>query len=522
MIARLSSYMASGDLDLQGVWQWTKAGAPAGSLGEIEANTIAGRSWLQMPWREITLVHPVLQPLAKPAALVPSPAAKNLGKTFATISGDMTTHAASTGKVDLLAAWEDPIDEPALDTIDPPTKTTRQHQTHLCDVLIPEGKNVTAIQDSVSNMNPKHEFGDTKFHQVVYTPVATTRFREYFPTALTDKPENVTLPGDPTTPVLIPNSARPDAPKVLYVVPTYGWEETTAAGSVERKRLGGALRVYLERPWYSSGAGELLGVVFLKDAVFTDLDEPSKAVVTQWGADPIWLSAPAAAAAKTANFKGFTEQADELSLVEISNAVSVVGYTVQYDETRKLWFADLEIDAGKTYAPFVRLALARFQPVSVKGAHLSRVVRADFAQLAPDRIASLTIDSAKVHILVQGITYGASSATIASGNDNALLQGSGRSRRAEIEALLQKRDPSLGTDPHLGWETVSTTLLTPASTKAGQWEGDVPLAAPIASAEFRILLQEYEWYRSDYEAEDARENVTFARRMVYADAVLLS
>ncbi|HMJ06657.1 MAG TPA: hypothetical protein VK474_10415, partial [Chthoniobacterales bacterium] len=407
-----------------------------------------------------------------------------------------------------------------LDVIDPPTKTTRQHQTHLCDVMIPEATDVTAIKDSVSKKDPKHEFGDTKFHQVFYTPVATTRFREYFPTALTEKPENVTLAGDPTTPILIPNSARPDAPKVLYVVPTYAWEETAAAGTIERTRRGGALRVYLDRPWYSSGAGELLGVVFIEGADFTKLDEPTKAVVTQWGADPIWLSGVATASATMTNFEGKTDKADGLTLTEISAEVSVAGYPVQYDEARKLWFADIKIETGKSYAPFVRLALARFQPVSVPGAHLSRIVRADFAQLAPDRTASFTIGATNVHVRVEGRTYAASSAAIAGGGDSLLSESRG-SRRAEIEALLQQRDPALGNDLHLGWETVSTTLLTPAAT-VGQWEGDVSLPAPLGSGEFRILLQEYEWYRSDFEAETAREKVTFARRIVYADAVLLS
>jgi hypothetical protein len=38
-----------------------------------------------------------------------------------------------------------------------------------------------------------------------------------------------------------------------------------------------------------------------------------------------------------------------------------------------------------TYAPFVRLALVRYQPHALVASKVSRVVLADFAQLTPDR-----------------------------------------------------------------------------------------------------------------------------------------
>jgi hypothetical protein len=37
-----------------------------------------------------------------------------------------------------------------------------------------------------------HEFGDTKYRKVEYYSVATTRFREYFPPAITKDPANIT------------------------------------------------------------------------------------------------------------------------------------------------------------------------------------------------------------------------------------------------------------------------------------------------------------------------------------------
>src|SRR5207247_7563859 len=56
----------------------------------------------------------------------------------------------------------------------------------------------------------------------------------------------------------IPNSTRPDRPKPLYIVPLFEWKRN--ATGLKAVRRGTGLRVYMERPWFSSGAGELLGM----------------------------------------------------------------------------------------------------------------------------------------------------------------------------------------------------------------------------------------------------------------------
>jgi len=523
-VVRLNSYLESDDLERQGVSQWTRDEAPA-NLGQIETDTVAGRSWLHLPWREITLVHAVQKPLAPPTAVLDPLPLKQLGETFATITGKVTTHSASTGKVDLFAEWEDPIDDGL--SLSAPTKQ-KQH-THLCEVLIEENSVDTVIRDSSKPDAPKHNFGDTKFHRVTYTPVANTRFREYFPPAITDDPANVTLKGTPSAPVVIRNSARPDVPKVLYVVPTFEWIDDAAPppGTVNRTRKGGGLRVYLDRPWYSSGDGELLGVVFMQDAKFTDLDEKVKPVVTQWGADPIWMSFAPDAAARKDNFIGVVANKEFLTPAEVPQLVSVVGFPVEFDPARKLWFADIEMNIGFSYVPFIRLALARFQPHSVDGAHISRVVRAEFAQLAPDRTASVTTTkttgpaAAKFQIMVKGLTYQASGVTAAVGRSDLFAREPGRTGLAEVEAFLQRRDPLLGNDPDLGWNTIANTQLTLTAGTFGEWTGELNLSEQLTTGNFRILLQEYEWYRSDFLPENAQEKLTAARRIVYADAIHL-
>ena len=43
----------------------------------------------------------------------------------------------------------------------------------------------------------RHEFHDTKHRKVDYTAIATTRFREYFPAAVTADPANLTRKSQP-------------------------------------------------------------------------------------------------------------------------------------------------------------------------------------------------------------------------------------------------------------------------------------------------------------------------------------
>jgi hypothetical protein len=402
---------------------------------------------------------------------------------------------------------------------------TPQQETFICQLQVEEKKDITTILDSSTNGKIRHQFGDTKYHSVTYVPVATTRFREYFPEIVTKNPSNISVEGPDSTAVDIFNSSRPDAPKVLYVIPTFEWTADAAPppDTVSRTRKGGGLRVYLDRPWYSSGSGELLGVVFMEGKRFLDLEEGQIPLVTQWGVDPIWLSAATDEAASKANFKGAFESGAGLLLEENEEfVVSVVGYVPEFDNDRKLWFADIQMATGPSYMPFVRLALARFQPKSIQRAELSRIVRAEFAQYAPDRIASMTTNptgtGAKIHIRVSGRTYEQSSVT-ATGRD-FWGKDSNRTGSAEIEVILQKRDPALGSDPHLGWETISTTLLGDDKKNPRTWEGDVLLSEPLSSGTFRVLLQEYEWYRSDFDPEAG--NATVARRVVYADAFLIT
>ena len=87
--------------------------------------------------------------------------------------------------------------------------------------------------------------------------------------------------------------------------------------------------------------------------------------------------------------------------------VDIVPHMLGWDAERHLWYCDIVVMPGDVYFPFIRLALARFQPNAVGGLELSAPVLSDFAQLAPDRHAILTqegLDPRRRTISVYGNT----------------------------------------------------------------------------------------------------------------------
>ena len=431
----------------------------------------------------------------------------------------------------------------------------------------------------------RHDFGDTKYRKVSYQAVATTRFREYFPTMDADQLTRKS----PVVQVDVPNSARPARPKVLYVLPTFEWqrkdgvqfnnstrptiEQTPISGvsgyGASSKRMPSGLRIYLDRPWYSSGDGELLGVVVWPSVLNTPvknsgvivnqgdlpthqavggsqqnggqkkrinlrqlarirevgspLPEALKPLVTQWGMDPIWASNPLPA--DLPGFEHFKNPAQiglRLSLEELKGMndpssdyyeVGVAAYKPEYDPERGLWYCDVQIDAGQAYLPFVRLALVRYQPHSLPDAHLSHVVLADLAQLTPERTATITYNPknpTKIDIVVAGLSYSATQAA----KGPSLME-------ATIET-----NPA-GPDDELGWRPVPDGTVVLQSKPLGLynvWRYELRphrVKAPRHQA-LRLVIKEFELLPAD--AKNAQGQLMYSmgkpfegRRLVYAE-----
>jgi hypothetical protein len=486
------------------------------------------------------------------------------GGTDAYLVGALTVHGASTGKVDLTAEWTDPYDDP----IDDPDRKVKERQfSAAVDVLpmpdlrprrfrssdgtlyepgdtsravgyyvrahdliafapagtelgnLPDGKGVN--RDAV----PRHRIGDTRHHVVTYTAVATTRYAEYFPAERNGRKLDFTRTSEPAL-VDIPASARPVEPLVRYVVPTFGWERAGTANQVRSVRTGGGLRVYLDRPWWSSGAGELLGVTL---ANRPDIDrETWKGSITQWGEDPIWASSPLSSFPNISSFPDAVaseqdlslEAADHLSIAfaefDITRHVDVAGHEVVWDDRRKLWYCDIRVKTDSpTYAPFVRLALARYQPHALEDAKLSRVVLADFAQLTAERALTVTSDPFTSRTLEVSVSGPAPTAP----------------RRTRIQVSVQRQDPSLDGQTDLGWATATEVTVSetgaqdPPPPEFVLWHGQVALTDDAASSQgnYRLLVEEFEVYRVDSGGPVAAAVIgpRLGERLVYAETVPL-
>jgi hypothetical protein len=480
--------------------------------------------------------------------------------TEAFLLGGLQVHAASTGKVDLLGEWDDPYDDlsgPRLEGVD-----YTQKNTALADeILIPttdEGYLITGDGtpnyrqqayydadhdllcfarhgDELGNLKsgvtiygdtaPRHAFNDTRHHTVFYTARATSHYQEYF---AQDQDLDFTRSSQPVK-VEVPASARPAAPLVDYIVPTFGWQRQTQTNLKRSIRFGGGLRVYLERPWFSSGAGELLGVT-LYDYINGSLADRElwKGYITQWGADPIWAAPGLGLIPSSYHFPNALTSEQGLSLPgKAPGRVQVAGFTVDFDFDTQKWFADLTVDIQtEAYTPFIRLAFVRYQPFALPDAKLSAVFLADYAQLTPERSAMITADPyhpRRLRLTVSGPAPSGPVPEITGRQPNPVV-----TVPTQVEVSIQRRNPAISSD--LGWEdapagTVTISALpVPLTSQPGlvRWTGTVNFAALPDPGEYRVLIREYEYLPANYVKTaqvGRRVRREQPRRLIYAETI---
>jgi hypothetical protein len=280
--------------------------------------------------------------------------------------------------------------------------------------------------------------------------------------------------------VEVRNSSRPLAPDIVYVVPTLGKvvpQTSQVPGgetTVTRRRFGNGLRVFLRRPWFSSGAGELLAVVIQNMDEMASTPPVPPPYVTEWANDPIVNASTVPLVVRPDNFRATAGEPTKVKLDELDRSVTVVGYEVEFDPDRGLWFADIEFTGLDSYMPMVRLALARFQPKSVDDTHISRVVRTDYVQPLPDRTLTISRPSDSPGPLTVTLT-----------GIEPEVTGAKPLVRVWIEVLAK---PGQG---ELGWEEMAITPQVSA-TPADLWRGifDLASASLQSGRRYRLVIQE--------------------------------
>jgi hypothetical protein len=211
------------------------------------------------------------------------------------------------------------------------------------------------------------------------------------------------------------------------------------------------------------------------------------------------------------------------SLDEVKDKkVVVAGHKVEYDKDRKLWFSDIVVGAGNSYYPFVRLALARYQPNSIPEVELSRVVTTDFAQLAPDRTATVTLSPDNKKVLTVRVTGVEPKDTYVSKNPPQAGEGSGPLSNF-IDVSVEVRNPDIK-DENLCWmptpnAVVRFQLHGPSSTTL--WAGTVTLPESAGAKKYRLVIKEYEVFYEDAPVPSHPGKISdkpqVTNRLVYAE-----
>lgn len=565
----LSCYLNSSDLTIMGVWGWLSdyfaaselaamqnsnaavaVGSAADATALITRLVLEGGHQMLTPAVTVTLVHAVQQPLGRPAfaqlpvihqpsnpiyasalrnSFTPITAWRAVSSHSTTLLGGLTISGATTAKIELDASWIEFIDEPSQG---PPTRASRSAHVETIDlksldagvlyadpkatppravaVYIPKVDTLWfsspidvldgVVTPSTDVAAPVHRFSDTLHRWVRYRAVATSRFQEYFPPGLDFTRASEELLVD------VPSSARPALPALQYVIPTFGWQRTQSTNVKSDVRFGNGLRVYLSRPWFSSGADELLGVVLWSSATGPP-DYPTrdkyKHLFTQWGNDPIWSADYLAPVPAISNFTASVASAMGLTLAETDAIkVDVAGHDVSYDSARGLWYCDITFGGSMSYMPFVRLALARYQPHTITGVELSRVALADYAQLTPDRSAVLTIDPSdprQAQLFIGGVAPDANPPP-------------------DIAVAVERRLTNVMSD--IGWESAPASEVTvtenspdASEPKAALWSGRIAFSQVPSPNRYRVVIREYE--RIPIDPTDGTTGAIYGERLVY-------
>ncbi len=496
-------------LDHFGLWQRLGSDAQA-DLGDLVTR---GGHWLFTPARALTLVHAVRRPLLAPAVDALS-VTRELASNLVTLNGVLAASRRSTDRVDLTGSWTDTIDDPNRSGPEP-----RSTRISLGNVRVTRDESDTVRVERLGTPLP-----DTKRHLARIELEAYSSFASFFtdeqtvefldepvlldpagvvagsveirladgsrarigddvsvdgPSGTIERVEGGAVPSGTTATVryvarpisrtsdeqggpepfevLFSNTVAPPPPVVDEIVPA-------SARGADGRHSGQVLRIYLTRPWLVSGDGEQLAVV---------IGSGAGAETTAVGRDPL-LSSPELSTALTVDdFPRATS-----SLTE-TDGTRLAVHPVTFDTASQRWYADVELADRFGYRPFLRLALARYQPDSLRRATRSATVRVEPVRLGLVRQTSATSPTSDLVDVTVGGTDGL-------GN--------------RVQVLVQQADPAIA-DSDLRWSSVGDPVILTAAPPDAQtgrptsWSGSVDVSAAVGAA--RLVIEELEPGRRD-------------------------
>ena len=379
---RLSSLIPDGTPF--GLMDWLGEDAVGAELSEDTQRQLRraiddSRHVMFTPWEDLELVHAVQRPLAAPDLQASETVrGRRPGDTVFRPDCTLIREPMSTVTLTLSATWTDIVDDPAV-RYDPPAAGAPMPWLRQVSTVV--GSTSLDIPDLVGGVvpllprtdayfggstMPALQFSDTRHREVTCTATGLSRFAGEFP-ELADQPEAFTRVGG-SAPSTAQSTARPPAPVVSDVVPLVSTGPVSVAtGQVERE--DGWVRIWLERPWFVSGAGEMLGVVLL-DRTPTGPADPMYDYVSLAGRDAahgtVFINGlhPDDLVDPVAVERGVILPECLSRLGDRAEPVAVAQVVPEFDFARQRWYADVRLSVFG-YFPMVRLAVVRYQPTSV-------------------------------------------------------------------------------------------------------------------------------------------------------------
>lgn len=359
----------------------------------------------------------------------------------------------------------------------------------------------------LAHVNATYDWHDFKHHRVMFWARALRN------------PE-VAAPGEQGTPALAQGNAvassalastnvvhvlatkRPPPAEVRYLIPSFRFHIERERGRLRKTRRA-VLALHMNGEWLASGPGELLVVVLLRqlsqlraqpqyDSIRKGLNEYS----SYWGADPVkqgsgstsrlpdFISAAQLGCANPiqhhlvidAAIDGTPIGAIELDLVPFEPAVCVEAAS---------WRAEIPLsNPSGVSRPFVRLAVARYQPWAPEDLRLSVISLVEYLQLQDDRELVITRDYADerlLHVTLYGITH-----------------EPGSLAAARLTCWMEERCSGQKDGP-ASYTSVASAAAWTHGVRDGRscWTTSIRAPDPLSCGRYRVAVMELETYAQE-------------------------
>jgi hypothetical protein len=332
------------------------------------------------------------------------------------------------------------------DGLPPSQSSANPWQTLDLRRLLEEAQRAPAPSDAVKpdRVALCHRFTDNKARRLIITPVAIGRHAPLFNTRAVFQEERSKRVQRRVTALSAEDQSRIGRPQEVWLDATvrplppqlrgcepsfYSVENPCADPSSRSNTHHSDVRIRIKRPWFSSGEGEMLGIILAPADNATQNDNPAlQTRVSRWGGDPIWREGGGERTplckddfrldcCKHANDKiplydlpdGTQGMVTDNFSCKVSSPVLLLLFEPYFDVDREEWYVDVPIKPRDSINPFVCFSLVRYQKHSALGIPQTSLPVECWAKLLPIRTVKVdTIEASecmKVNVKVQGCSH---------------------------------------------------------------------------------------------------------------------